>query len=156
MKKAILCDIDGCLFDTSKIWAEINLLFIPDFEPERKWNYFEERANDISYSRVNPIIAEQLDLFARMGYKIIFSTARSEKIRIGTENRINMEVSFPYELLMRPINNTFPAWKLKKLHYEVMKNRYDIKLAIDDEYDNLVMYANEGVFTLAVCTPRLF
>ena len=146
-QKAIICDIDGCLLDTSYIHRSIDSLGL---EGAEKWRFFESLANDIKVVRFNKNLANILKTFADSGMKIILLTARSESIKYQTKLRLNYEINdkFNYTLLMRPINDTSDPQTVKFIHLKKILEEYDVILAIDDEDENLKMFAFNGIFVM--------
>lgn len=67
--KAIICDIDGCVIDTSRIYEEIAEKGITGAD---KFAYFEEYANDPAKALINQQLVDILEFLRLQGYKIIF------------------------------------------------------------------------------------
>lgn len=144
-KKAIICDIDGCLLDTAFIHQEIEE---KGLEGVAKWRYFETYANDIELVNFNQNLGSILEILAQNGYEIILLTARSENIRNATVRKIKLNLNCKFELYMRPTNDISPACEIKKKHLKELKENYDVYLAIDDEDENLKMFSNNGLFVM--------
>lgn len=146
-KKAIICDIDGCLLDTAQIHKDIKELGL---EGGAKWRYFGAKANDIRTVKFNHNMANLLKTLADTGVKIILLTARSESIRYQTRVRLDYEIdaAFNYDLLMRPINDFSDSSTIKFNHLKKILNGYEVILAIDDEDTNLKMFSFNGIFAM--------
>ncbi len=147
--KAIICDIDGCVLDTSAIYKEIERL---NLEGQRKWMFFETFANDSKMSVFNQTLGNWLVSQYIKGINIIFLTARSEKIRYNTRTRLNKEFKnvLDYCLLMRAKDDLDPAHIVKEKHLKTILERYEVILAIDDEQPNLDMFNRYGLLVKKV------
>ena len=144
-RKAVICDIDGCLLDTSQIFKEIEE---KGLQGNEKWAYFERYANDRDKAKFNFILADVLNCLRNQGYKIIFSTARSEAIRINTKIRLQTDLGFMGDLFMRPLGNINPAAEVKAEHLKSIKGFYNACIAIDDEDENLKMFSKNGLLAV--------
>ena len=151
-QKAIICDIDGVLLDTSHIFDRIEKAGLTG---DAKWEFFDRHANDHDVE-VDYRVIEILEAFANQGFKIIFLTARTRGIEKQTRAKIQLEIGryaeqiFDFELMMRPIGNTMPADRLKDSWLEMIRIRYDVLMAIDDETANCEMFAKNKVLTTQV------
>lgn len=148
--KAVICDIDGCLLDSQGVLeeAELNTTNSND-----KWRYFEKYANDRDKVAFNYALGDILNNLRNGGYKIIFSTARSEAIKIGTRIRLKTELGFTGDLYMRPLDNFDSSADVKAKHLKTIRNYYDVLMAIDDDESNIKMFSESGLQTLK-CTIK--
>lgn len=144
MQNAIICDIDGCLLNTAHIHKEIAQKHL---EGAQKWAYFEQCANnkDVGF---NHILGEFLEGLERQGYKIILSTARSERIRPQTKIKLVADFNCDFELYMRAPNDLGPACEVKRKHLIQIQEKYNVEMAIDDERANLDMYSKYGLLVM--------
>ena len=142
--KAVICDIDGCLLDTREILREAEK---KETEAE-KWRYFDTYANDRDKVAFNYVLGEVLESLRQCGYKIIFSTARSEAIKINTKIRLRLELGYIEDIYMRPIGDSRPAAEVKADHLKKIREYYDAQIAIDDEDANVKMYADKGLLVM--------
>lgn len=151
-QKAIICDIDGVLLDTEHIFDRITQTGLAD---DSAWEFFNRHANDhdvIADSRVIDI----LESFANKGFRIIFLTARAQEIEAQTKSKIDMSIGqfaekiFPYLLLTRPTKNVDTSDKVKQTWVDLLRERYDIYCAIDDDPKNCEMFAKNKILTLQV------
>lgn len=142
--KAIICDIDGCILDSSAVHAEIKRYKL---EGAKKWLFFESFANNSKLVKFNRILGDWLYNQAKKGVAIIFLTARSENIRYTTRLRLASEFKpdFEFKLLMRAKDDLDPAHVCKAKHMEDILATYDVILAIDDEQANLDMFNSYGL-----------
>lgn len=149
MKKAIICDIDGCLLDTGIIFKEIEAQSLTG---NKKWDYFHYWANSDKVS-FNVALSEILFNFFNQGFEIILLTARSEKIRNQTRARITSEnilagLNYKYSLYMRQENDFSPSHESKLKHLKELKQKYFIILAIDDDEENCKMFHQNRILTM--------
>lgn len=146
--KAIICDIDGCVIDTSRIYEEIAEKGITGAD---KFAYFEEYANDPAKALINQQLVDILEFLRMQGYKIIFSTARSKAIKIGTITRLRSCMLYS-DIYMRDLDDLRPAAEVKADHLKQIKEFYDVHIAIDDEDDNLKMFSQNNILAMKVFT----
>jgi 3-deoxy-D-manno-octulosonate 8-phosphate phosphatase KdsC-like HAD superfamily phosphatase len=144
-KKAIICDIDGCLLDTAIIHKEIEQ---KDLIGAQKWAYFERFANNIDKVSFNYNLGIALEALAKVGINIILLTARSESIRKSTARRLDMQLNCKYKLVMRNFGDEDTPRVIKKRHLENILKEYEVILAIDDEDENLKMFSAMGLFVM--------
>lgn len=151
-QKAIICDIDGVLLDTKQIFEHIETAQLNGAE---KWNYFNRHANDDEIVADEKII-KLLELFADKDFRIIFLSARMNEIESQTRAKIDASIGqhsnkiFIYMLLTRPQGNKAKSAEVKQMWVNLLKSKYDIYCAIDDEPDNCEMYAKNGILTMHV------
>lgn len=146
-QKAIICDIDGCIIDTSRIYEEIAEKGITG---AGKFAYFEQYANDPAKASINYHLVEILKFLRTQGYKIIFSTARSVVIKVSTMIRLRDVLGFVGALYMRDKNDFRPAAEVKADHLRRIKEYYDVHIAIDDEDENLKMFSENNILAMKV------
>ena len=143
--KAIICDIDGCLLDTRAVLKEAEENTNNEAD---KWRYFQTYANDRDKVGFNWTLGEVLKSLHDSGYKIIFSTVRSEAIRINTKIRLRTDLGFIGDLYMRRIGDLRPAAEVKAEHFRLIREYYDPQIAIDDEDENIKMFAENGLLVM--------
>lgn len=144
MKKAIICDIDGCVLDTDWIWEEIEKQKLDGL---KKWEFFNKNSCDLEKSEPQDLLIKLIngDMFS-MQHELIFSTARSEIIRKETREILEkMFAGRDFILLMRPEDCLLPSWQVKEQHLnEILKN-YEVTSAIDNEEPNCEMYRRHKI-----------
>jgi len=151
-QKAIICDIDGVLLDTQHIFKRIETAQLTGRD---KWDYFNRHANEHDVVADSRII-ELLESFAEKGFRIIFLTARMNEIESQTKAKIDASIGmyaekiFPYLLLTRPTANAEDSHKVKEVWVNLLREKYDIYCAIDDEKENCEMFAKNGILTFQV------
>lgn len=145
-KQAIICDIDGCIVDTSWIWYDIEKM---DLNGSKMWEYFDKNACDMSKNRVIPQVLQILSSsYFNEELEILIVTARSERIRPETEEMLKSILDRDFSLYMRPHNDLSGSIELKERHLKEILKDYEVRIAIDDEKPNLDMYAKYGIFCL--------
>jgi len=166
-RKCIVIDIDGCLLDTDFILREI---FEYKLKGEAKWDYFYDNCNsnrvevitetkrfldtiDSGYYVTKENIIDGFDSYTlcdRQKYVMIISTARNEKCREATEDRLFDEHIGYDKMYMRADNDSRPAYMVKKDHLIEIMEDYDIVAFIDDDIDNCEMAKELGILALKV------
>ena len=142
MKNAIVVDIDGVLLDTSNIFKELLELKLTG---DSKWDYFYKYCN----TEKIPFIEGTLNLLRSLhGIHIFLSTARNERCRKETEQKLLESYVSYCKLLMRRDNDFRPSHEVKKEHLEQIMQEYNIIAFIDDDLSNCQMAKELGIFTL--------
>lgn len=150
MKKAIICDIDGCLLNTEKVFEEI---LRKKLKGNDKWDYFHKQANNPSLVSKNRKLFDMLNNYKKLNYQVILLTARSMEIYSDTYHYltqgegVNLEIPL---LLMRKLDDRRPAYIVKQEILNELQKEYYIELAIDDEAENCEMFKRNGILTLKV------
>ena len=147
--QAIICDIDGCLFDTGWIFEETEKLGLTG---EEKWDFFHKHIND-EKSRTCEQMKNFLTNVISKDIGIIFMTARSEIIRAETERRIYKELrkrEYFYPVFMRQLTSYESSDVIKEEMLKKVLYTYgiDVVLAIDDDPKNCAMFESYGIPTL--------
>lgn len=144
-KKIIICDLDGCLIDTSWIW-EVNKNL--KLKSPQCWEFFENNANS-SWTKIDFILLNYLKNKKKQGFDIEFLTARSEVIRKQTieflERTTGLKCGQDFGLMMRPVDDESPAVDYKKNAVTNRLSAETIALAIDDDKSIVEMYKKEGI-----------
>jgi len=155
-QKAIICDIDGVLLDTEHIFERIETAQLTGRD---KWDYFNRHANEHDVVADSRVI-EILEAFSERGFRIIFLTARMNEIESETKAKIDASIGlyaekiFPYLILTRPTKNVEPSNKVKEVWVELLREKYDIFCAIDDDPENCEMFAKQNILTMQVHKKR--
>lgn len=142
-KKAIVLDIDGVILDSAIVLEEIYNLKL---HGDEMWNYFHKHCNGPKVAFIESAFSllESLD----PNVYIILSTARNDRCRKSTEERLHDE-GFPYDFLyMRKNEDYRPSPEVKKDHLELISQEFDVIAFIDDELTNCEMAKGEGIFAL--------
>ena len=142
-EKAIVLDIDGVILDSTVILKEIYNLGL---RGDEMWTYFHENCNS---SRVPFMksICPLIENFKAHVY-IILSTARNDKCRKSTEERLNSE-GFPYDYLyMRKDGDYRPSSEVKRDHLKTISQKFDVIAFVDDDLSNCQMAQSEGILAL--------
>ena len=144
----IICDIDGCLVDTSWIWRLIEPLNMSD---EQKFNYFNINANS-DYSAIDRTLLTVLNYcrYIEIAQRIIFLTARSEIIAAPTINflqkKTGLIVGKDFLISFRPQNDKSSAVDSKKFRLlSLIEQGHKILFAIDDDPEICRMYCEHKI-----------
>ena len=149
-QKAIICDIDGVLLDTDHIFERIEKAGLTG---DAKWDFFNRHANDHDVE-VDSRIVELLEAFANQGFRIIFLTARSIEIEKQTRAKIELAIArysesiFDFLLIMRPARNVDSAEVMKESWLHLLREKYNVMFAIDDNDENCKMFAKNNVLVM--------
>ena len=164
-RKAIVCDIDGVLLQTDFILQEI---FELGLKGEDKWEYFYNNCNsdrvkvieetkrfldtiDSGYYVAKENIIDGFDSYTycdRQKYVIIISTARNEKCREATEDKLFDEHIGFDKMYMRKQGDLRSACEVKRDHLLKIMKEFDIVAFIDDDLENCEMAKSLGVLSL--------
>lgn len=148
-QKAIICDIDGCLLNTERIFKEI---FQKNLKGDEKWAYFHKFANEPSHAIKNQFLINCLIFASKNDYEILLVTARNEEIYKETFKYLydNSGEVFDFKLFCRKHNDYRPAWIVKEEITKELLKKYNIIMAIDDEISNCQMFESLGILTFKV------
>lgn len=154
LRKAIICDIDGCLLDTSKIDKHCEGMLSKEF-----WEFFETHANDANYSKKNKNVFDLVNLYYQEEYEIILLTARSKRIAKQTYFYLTEgKIRLPKEILLvcRDENEDGIAdVDIKQRRLTKLLEDYDIRIAIDDREENCVLFARNNILAMQVTNVKI-
>ena len=119
---SIICDIDGVILETPR-WYEMD-----DFYQ----NLDQCVPNDWAVSLINGLHKQHI--------KIIFLTARDEKCRSYTKYQLEQLFDFNIHLYMRTRGDEREDYIVKAEHIERLLKKENILFAIDDNYQNCLMF----------------
>lgn len=159
-RKCIICDLDNTLLDTQFILEEIHNLGL---KGDEKWEYFYKNCNS-DRVEVIPETKKYIDSFVHATYEVevepnvitidsvtlIVSTARNEKCRIATDEKLYRCGIKPYRIYMRKDSDIRPATEVKREHLIEIMKEFDIVAFIDDDIENCEMMKSLGIFALKV------
>ena len=149
--RAVVCDIDGCLLDVSKLYLEIHKRSL---KGQEMWNFFHENANNSEYVSKIVEIFSLLNLYGKAGYSIIILTARRDLIAKSTLHYLNtggIHLEYLNQLIVRPVDKEgTPSHIFKKAELEKLQEQFEISLVIDDEYTNCATFKEMGLTVLRV------
>jgi predicted secreted acid phosphatase len=145
--KAVICDIDNCLVDSSSIakyWPT-------DKYSREQWDEYQTHINECT---INIWCRDLIIGLNDLNYFIIFVTGREDRnnqrndtiIQIGKNLRLNKCL-----LLMRKENDYRDDHIVKEeLYNEFIKDYFNIKLAIDDMSANAELWKRLGITSLLI------
>ena len=119
---SIICDIDGVILETPR-WYEMD-----DFYQ----NLDQCVPNDWAVSLINGLHNQHI--------KIIFLTARDEKCRSYTKYQLEQLFDFNIHLYMRTRGDEREDYIVKAEYVERLLKKENILFAIDDNYQNCLMF----------------
>ena len=160
MEKIIICDIDGCLINTSWIWKTISLLGIKD--DATKWDFFGRNANAL-YNTIDKKLVKFLKAeIKHRGAKVLFLTARNSSIEQNTitfiENGTGLKYGKDFYISSRPgFDNLDPA-ESKNQRLSGIRSIFKIEFAVDDELKNCELFTRYDIPTLfwvMGCEPKV-
>ena len=148
--KAILCDVDGVLLDTSRIIKEIHERKL---KGDDKWAFFHKYANHPDYAIKNEDMFNLINFFLENDFEVFLLTARQEKISRDTcmyllLDDISLKPRNNLRIIMRPNDNKLLASEFKEIELKKLQKDYDIRLAVDDDLQNCKMFERNGILTL--------
>ena len=142
-RKAIVCDIDGVLLDSSHIMQEAEDL---ELYGDLKWDYFYNHCNDVE------VITETKAFILKCAetFDILLSTARNENCKETTLNKLQKEGLFflSCDIYMRSENDLRLASEVKREHLIKIMKEFDVIAFIDDDIDNCEMAKELGILAL--------
>lgn len=142
----IICDLDGCLIDTAWIWRVVDDLKITNPECYDVFN----RLACADYNKIDNSLLNYLNLKLSAGFKILFLTARSEKIKDETirfiRERTGLVPLRHFIINFRPQGDHYTSVISKHRRLEaILKCGKQIEFAIDDEPAICEMYEAKGI-----------
>ncbi len=150
MEKIIICDIDGCLINTSWIWKTISLLGIKD--EATKWDFFGRNANALYNGIDNKLVRFLKYEMEAKNARIMFLTSRSINIECQTidfiENSTGLEYERDFLISSRPVWDKAATAESKRVRLELIKKFFNPIFAIDDELVNIEVFNRYNVPTL--------
>lgn len=145
MRRAIVLDLDGVLFDTSVIFEEICDLKLTG---DAKWDYFHEHC-DSDRIQLLPGVKELLTtIYNDLSVALVIMTARNEKVRQKTMNKLLKNKIYFDHLYMRKDGDYRPSPEVKRDYLLELMQRYRIEAFIDDDLSNCQMAKELGILAL--------
>lgn len=151
-QRAIICDIDECLLDSSQPLMMLQRAQTTTSSTEA-WDMFY---NNLHLCKRNEWCYELLEkLTTDNNIVVLFITGRAERARKHTEAYLKFKNNLSYQLFMRPDNCFEPDHVVKLEIVNELLNVYDITLALDDRESNCCIYRSLGITTLKVDSREL-
>lgn len=142
-KKAIVCDIDGVVLKSDFLLKEI---YEKKLKGDEKWEYFDRECNSDRVKLI-PSIKPFLNSFED-NVHIIISTARNERCRKGTSNKLwRHRICFD-EMYMRAIDDYRDATEVKRDHFKKILEEYEVICFVDDSLENCEVAKEFGILAL--------
>ena len=149
LQLAVIFDIDNCLVDSTVL----NQYLPNDVYSREAWRLVE-----VHYPEVipNQWAVDLVNMYRNSGYTIIFVTGREEAdncrdVTINTISKaLNGDLNNIY-LFMRGFQDYRLSAEVKKdIYLKEIKGAFDIRLAVDDEPLNCIMFNSLNIPTLQV------
>ncbi len=145
MLDVVVLDIDNTILDTEFLFREIHNL---QLKGDEMWNYFCKNCNSEKVSLMPNAFELTRFITSFSNAYIVFSTARNEKCRQQTLEKLwSYGISF-LELYMRPDGDLRPSAEIKREHLIDIMNKYIVNLFIDDDLSNCKMAKELGILAL--------
>ncbi len=143
-QKAIICDLDGTLYD-ARARQEIHLL-----GPKKDFDAFHRDAEN---DDVHFWCAQLLQAMRNQGFQTVFTSGRDDTYRPQTVDWINRHLLWKegssYCLFMRPAGNYTPDDQMKEDWYRsTIEPNFEVLFAIDDRKRVAQMWRKLGITCL--------
>lgn len=145
MRRAIVLDLDGIILNTEPVFKE---LYMNELKGDAKWDYFHSRCNDDDIELIEGFREFYKALFSALPLAIIISTARNEKCRQATIEKLTKEHVIFDHLHMRAENDYRPSPEVKREHLQDIMKDYEVVAFIDDDLSNCEMAKELGIFAV--------
>ena len=137
-QRAIICDIDMTLLDSSMVDAACKGLVPPE-----RWDCFYAHLHECK------MIEWCYELLKRINLPVVFITGRCVTYKDKTVPFLDM-LDIPYILLMRDDGDTRPDDEVKKDLLDSVIDKYDFLFCLDDREQNCKLFASYNIPTLMV------
>lgn len=144
-RRAIVLDLDGVILRTAPIFKEI---YMQELEGDAKWNYFCENCNREDIEVIKGFRDFYRVLTNALPLAIIISTARNEKCRQNTIEKLLKEHIIFDHLYMRKDGDYRSSAEVKEEHLKEIMKSYEVAAFIDDDLNNCEMARRLGIFAI--------
>ena len=144
-RRAIVLDLDGVILRTEPIFKE---LLIQDLKGDAKWDYFCENCNREDIEVIPNFKDFYRVLTNALPLAIIISTARNEKCRQSTVEKLTKEHIVFDHLYMRKDGDYRSSAEIKEEHLKEIMESYEVAAFVDDDSSNCEMSKKLGIFTM--------
>ena len=147
MRKAIICDIDQCLLDSTIpiMMKETAKSTLPE---EEAWDLFYNNLHLCKKNEWCYTLLEQMTL--NTDIKVVFITGREERARKHTKAFLKFNHPIDWDLYMRPTGCLDEDAKVKRDIMNTIKDDYNWLFALDDRESNCSVFNDYGITTLKV------
>lgn len=143
-KPVVVLDIDGVIFNTQYL---LNEIYEKKLKGDERWEYFYTNCNSERTQLVKGAI-ELTQILFNAGITILFSTARNEKCREETINKLTRNGIVFHQIYMRKDGDLRDSSEVKREHLQEIMKEYDVTLFIDDDLSNCEMAKELGIQAL--------
>lgn len=145
MRKAIVLDLDGVILRTEPIFKEI---LMQDLTGDAKWDYFCANCNREDIEVIEGFKEFYKVLINALPLAIIISTARNEKCRQSTVEKLLKEHIIFDHLYMRKDGDYRSSAEVKEEHLKEIMESYEVAAFVDDDLSNCEMARRLGIFAI--------
>ena len=145
MRRAIVLDLDGVILKTEPIFKEI---YMQELKGDAMWNYFRANCNRDDIEVIEGFKEFYRVLTNALPLAIIISTARNEKCREKTIEKLTKEHIIFDHLYMRKDGDYRPSPEVKKEHLQDIMKHHEVVAFVDDDLSNCEMVKELGIFTM--------
>ena len=145
MRRAIVFDLDNTILNTEPIFNDI---YIKELRGDSMWDYFYTHCNEDNIKVVEGFKKFYEALLKVPSIAIIISTARNEKCREKTIEKLTKENIIFDHSYMRGKEDYRPSPSVKKEHIQDIMQNYEIVAFIDDDLDNCEMAQELGIYSI--------
>lgn len=142
MQKAILCDIDMTILDTSEIINKTK-----DLVPPERWQCFYAHLHE------QKEMTWCIDILKKMQLPVIFLTGRCVTYADKTIPLLD-KLGLDYKLIMRAEDDFREDWEVKKDNLDKLIKSYEFVFALDDREANCKLFYDYGIPVLQVYYPK--
>lgn len=144
-RSAIIIDLDNTILNTEPIFKEI---LIQELKGDAKWDYFCANCNREDIEVIKGFRDFYRVLTNALPLAIIVSTARNEKCRQATIEKLTKEHIIFDHLYMRKDGDYRSSAEVKEEHLKEIMESYEVAAFVDDDLSNCEMAKRLGVFAM--------
>ena len=144
-RRAVVLDLDGVILRTEPIFKEI---LMQELKGDAKWDYFCENCNREDIEVIKGFRDFYRVLTNALPLAIIISTARNEKCRQSTVEKLTKEHIIFDHLYMRKDGDYRSSAEVKEEHLKEIMDSYEVVAFVDDDLSNCEMARRLGIFAM--------
>lgn len=145
MRRAIVLDLDGVILKTEPLFKE---MYMRELKGDAMWDYFHSNCNKDDVKLVPGFKDFYRVLTNALPLAIIISTARNEKCRQATIEKLLKEHIIFDHLYMRTDGDYRPSQEVKQEHLQDIMKNYEVVGFVDDDLNNCEMAKELGIFSM--------
>ena len=144
-RRAVVLDLDGVILNTEPIFKE---MYMQELKGDAMWDYFLANCNRDNIEVIEGFREFYRTLTNALPLAIIISTARNEKCRQATVEKLAKEHIIFDHMYMRKDGDYRPSPEVKKEHLQDIMKEYEVVAFVDDDLSNCEMARRLGIFTM--------